>query len=76
MSDPARPTNADIFDRLDRIEDKLDLRLNVVDAKVDAVTSRMDRFEGRLEGTLGLVRWLGPAGVGAVLLGLVALAVR
>lgn len=73
---PARPTNNDIYARLDRIEDKLDRRLDSLDGKVDRVdlkvdiaTSRIDRLEGRLEGSLGLVKWLGPAGVGALIYG-------
>lgn len=74
---PARPTNHDIFERLDRIEDKLDRRLDSLDGKVDRLdmkvditTSRIDRLEGRLEGSLGLVKWLGPAGIAALIYGL------
>lgn len=74
---PARPTNNDIYGLLDRIENKLDRRLDSLDGKVDRVdlkvditTSRIDRLEGRLEGTLGVVKWLGPAGIVALILGL------
>jgi hypothetical protein len=74
---PSRPTNHDIFARLDRIEDKLDRRLDSLDGKVDRVdfkvdiaTSRIDRLEGRLEGSLGLVKWLGPVGIAALIYGL------
>lgn len=59
------PTNNDIFQRLDRIEDKLDRRLDTIDVKVDGAISRLDR----LEGAMGLVKWLGPAGVAGVLIG-------
>ena len=62
---PARPTNGDIFQRLDRIEDKLDQRLESLDVKVDGAISRLDR----LEGGLSLVKWIGPAGVAGVLIG-------
>jgi hypothetical protein len=64
MSDGAHvtTTNNDLYDRLDRIEDKLDLRLNTLDAKVDLVASRIDRMEG----ALGMLKWLGPTGVAAV----------
>jgi hypothetical protein len=75
---PTRPSSyGDLFDRLDRIEDKLDRRLDSLDGKVDRVdlkvdiaTSRIDRLEGRLEGSLGLVKWLGPAGIAALIFGL------
>ena len=74
---PTRPSSyGDLFDRLDRIEDKLDRRLDTLDGKVDRVdvkvdltTARIDRLEGKLEGSLGLVKWLGPAGIGALIYG-------
>lgn len=56
-------SNHDLLSRLDRIEDKLDRRLNDLDAKVDDVSSRLDRMEGGL----GMLRWLGPTGVVAVI---------
>lgn len=59
----------DIQSRLDRIEDKLDLRLSSLDAKVDGLASRQDRLEGRLDGSIGMIRWLGPSGVIALLFG-------
>jgi hypothetical protein len=61
---------ARIEQRLDRIEDKLDTRMTTLDAKVDAVGSRQDRLEGELRGSLGMVKWLGPTGVGALVYGL------
>lgn len=66
MSDGERPmttTNNDLYARLDRIEDKLDLRLNVVDSKVDLVGARLDRMEGGI----AMLKWLGPTGVVAVI---------
>ena len=63
---PTRPSNySDLFDRLDRIEDKLDRRLNSVDTKVDGLASRLDRMEGGL----GMLKWLGPTGVVALFYG-------
>lgn len=56
-------SNGDLLSRLDRIEDKLDRRLNDLDSKVDDVSSRLDRMEGGL----GMLRWLGPTGVVAVI---------
>lgn len=55
--------------RLDRIEDKLDARMTTLDTKVDNIGSRQDRLEGKLDGTLGMVKWLGPTGMGALLFG-------
>jgi hypothetical protein len=63
---PVRPSSyGDLFDRLDRIEDKLDRRLNSVDSKVDGLTSRLDRMEGGL----GMLKWLGPTGIAALVYG-------
>ncbi len=55
--------------RLDRIEDKLDARMTTLDSKVDTIGSRQDRLEGKLDGTLGMIRWLGPTGVAAIIFG-------
>lgn len=57
------PSNADLFARLDRIEDLLTKRLDRQDIKLDSVTSRLDRMEG----ALGMLKWLGPTGVVAVI---------
>lgn len=62
MSETGQITNRDLDGRLDRIEDKLDTRMTVLDSKVDLVASRMDK----LEGALGMLKWLGPTGVAAV----------
>lgn len=56
-------SNNDLLSRLDRIEDKLDRRLNVLDAKVDDANSRLDR----LEGGIAMLKWLGPTGIVAVI---------
>lgn len=68
--DNRRPSNGDLYARLDRIEDKLDRRLNSLDAKVDAVAARQDRLEGRIEGAASWVKWLGPLGIAALIYGL------
>lgn len=61
----------DIQTRLDRIEDKLDSRLTTLDKKVDSLASKQDRLEGRLDGSIGMIRWLGPTGVAALLFGVI-----
>lgn len=60
-----------IEERLNRIEDKLDTRMTTLDAKVDDVRSRQDSLEGELRGSLGMVKWLGPTGVAAIIFGLI-----
>lgn len=76
-----RVTTADVYAAVDRtetrltarleaIEGKLDSRLKDTETKVDQVASRLDRLEGTLGGSLGMVKWLGPAGVAALVIGL------
>lgn len=68
MHDPV--TTRDVYEIVARLETKLDTRLNRLERNDDALQSRLDR----LEGGIALIKWLGPAGVGAVLLGLLSLA--
>lgn len=56
--------------RWQNLESKLDRRDEKVDERINGVVSRLDRIEG----AIGVVRWLGPAGVGAVFLGLLSMA--
>ena len=56
----------DVFEAINRLEGKVDSRLNALDAKVDAVSARQDR----LDGALSLVKWLGPAGVIGIIYGI------
>ncbi len=37
---------------------------------MDAIATRQTLLEGRLDGVVGMVRWLGPAGIAALLAGL------
>lgn len=63
--------------RWERLEAKLDARDRHVDGRFAAhevkITAQGSRID-RIEGGLGVIRWLGPAGVGAVLLGLLTMA--
>lgn len=71
--DHRRPSNGDIYGRLDRIEDLLTARLDRIDSKVDAVDVKVDGATSRLdkmEGALTFVKWLGPAGIAALVYGL------
>lgn len=55
-----------IEERLNRIEDKLDTRMTTLDSKVDEIKSRQDKLEGELRGAFGMLKWLGPTGVAAL----------
>ena len=59
--------------RLDRIEDKLDKQTATLDTKIGEVASRQDRLEVKLEGSLSVIKWLGPVGIAALLFGLLNL---
>ena len=55
--------------KLDAMEQKFNQRAESTDTRVDDVIRRQERLEGRLEGSFGMVKWLGPAGVAAVIFG-------
>lgn len=59
--------------RLSAIEDKLDTRMTTLDRKVDGLATRQDRLEGRLDGMVAVVKWLGPVGIAAIIFGLLVL---
>lgn len=61
-----RVTLRDVFDAVSALEDKITKRLDKQDERQADTTSRLDRMEG----AIGLVKWLGPAGVVAVIGGL------
>lgn len=61
-----RVTMRDVLDAVNRLEDKVSMRLTQQDGRLDAAVSRLDRIEG----AVGLVKWLGPAGLAAVVGGL------
>lgn len=65
-----RVTQRDILDAVNRLEDKVTDRLNQQDARLDQTVSRLDRIEG----AVGMVKWLGPAGVVALIIGLLTMA--
>ena len=59
-------SNFDLLSRLDRIEDKLDRRLNTLDHHIQSANQRLDRMEGGI----GMLKWLGPTGIVAVVFAL------
>lgn len=70
--DTSRVTIRDVYElidlRLGKLEAKLDRRLDNLDREVDLLGARVDRIEG----AVGLIKWIGPAGMAAVALGLLA----
>lgn len=56
----------DVFEAINRLDGKVDARLQQLETKVDQVSSRQDR----LDGALSLVKWLGPAGVIGLIYGI------
>ena len=51
-----------------RMEAQLDSHREQVDAEVASVKSELTYLRGKIDGSLGLLRWLGPAGVAGVLI--------
>lgn len=77
-----RVTTADVYAVVERVESRLVSRIDALDAriaahmllqdaKVDAIDTRLDRLEGRLQGSLEMVKWLGPVGLAAIAIGLI-----
>lgn len=65
---PAYPTLRDIYEAVDGLRDDVNQRLDKTDDRLDGALSRLDRIEG----AMALVKWLGPAGVAGIILGLIA----
>lgn len=59
-----------VYDAVLRLEGKVDLQSQRLDNELDTVKSRIDRLEGRLEGSIAVVRWLGPTSVVALIIGI------
>lgn len=64
--DGSRVTLGDVYQIVERLEGKLDLRLKVIDDDVASLTSRIDRIEG----AMAFFKWLGPIGMAALVFGL------
>jgi len=58
-----------VYDAVLRLEGKVDNVSGRLDNEIGAVTGRMDRLEGRLEGSFQVIKWLGPSGLAALVLG-------
>lgn len=62
-----------VYDAVLRLEGKFDAQNQRIDSELDAVKGRMDRLEGRLEGSLQVIKWLGPTGLAALILGILVM---
>jgi hypothetical protein len=59
----------DVYNAVIRLDGKWDEKFEVVAARIDRVESRQDRNDGRLD----MVKWLGPTGIAALILGLLVM---
>jgi hypothetical protein len=55
----------DVYNAVIRLDGKWDEKFEVVTSRIDRVESRQDRNDGRLD----TVKWLGPTGIAALVLG-------
>ena len=51
-----------------RLEAQLDAHREAIDTEVATVKSDLTYLRGRIDGSLGLLKWLGPAGVAGIVL--------
>ena len=50
-----------------RLESEFDAHKAYVNTEIQAVRNEQTYQRGKVDGSLGLIKWIGPAGVGAVL---------
>ena len=58
-------TIRDVYDLVGELRVEMGKRIDATDSALDGVRSRLDR----LEGAIGMVRWLGPSGVVLLIVG-------
>lgn len=59
----------DVFDAVARLDSKIDARFTGLENRIDRVESRQDRNDGRID----MVKWLGPTGIVALILGVLVM---
>lgn len=59
-----------VYDAVLRLEGKLDEQSRRFDTDIDLVKTEQTYLRGKIDGSLGMVKWLGPTGVAAVILAL------
>lgn len=56
-----------VYDAVLRLEGKVDAQTVRFDSEIDIVKTEQTYLRGKIDGSLGMVKWLGPSGVAAVL---------
>lgn len=56
-----------VYDAVLRLEGKVEAASNRFDAELDTVKQEQTYLRGKIDGSLGMVKWLGPTGVAAVI---------
>lgn len=59
-----------VYDAVLRLEGKFDLHKQAIDAEMDQLRDEQTYLRGKIDGSLGMVKWLGPTGVAALVAGL------
>jgi hypothetical protein len=59
-----------VYDAVLRLEGKVDAQSSRFDAEIDIVKTEQTYLRGKIDGSLGMVKWLGPSGVAAVFIGI------
>lgn len=62
---PDRVTLRDVYDLVATVRTEMGRRIDETDRKVDGALSRLDRMEGGI----GMVKWLGPSSIGLLIIG-------
>lgn len=73
MTGAVSVTNQDILNAVNRLEDKVDDRFRLQDAKIEKVDGKVESTNYRLaqiEGGMSLIKWLGPTSIAAIVIGL------
>lgn len=72
MTGAVSVTNQDLLAAVNRLEDKIDDRFRLQDAQIEKVDVKVSAATARLsqiEGAVSVIKWIGPAGVAALLFG-------
>lgn len=63
-----------VYDAVLRLEGKVDGQSARFDAEIDALRKDHTYLRGKIDGSIGMVKWLGPTGVIATILGFLLMA--
>lgn len=57
-----------VYDAVLRLEGKVEAASNRFDTELDIVKQEQTYLRGKIDGSLGMVKWLGPTGVAALVI--------